>query len=121
MEDIDKKILEQVYCNLRTNYTKLTDEILGDDYYNTACDTYNCDDMICEDILQEFKKLRAYKFIIQMIIRVCLISQLIALLVIILIAKLNNIWITILSYSIPLIIMVLIESMDKIIKKYKGR
>jgi len=39
-----------MYKNLRKHFQRLVEEILGDDYYNMAQDTYDCDRMTCEDI-----------------------------------------------------------------------
>lgn len=42
------KILQ--YENLRSNFTKMVDDVLGKDYYNMAMDVYDCDRICCEDI-----------------------------------------------------------------------
>lgn len=43
-------VLEQ-YKNLRKHFTKMYEEILGEDYYNEGMDVYHCDEFICRDII----------------------------------------------------------------------
>ena len=43
-------VLEQ-YKNLRKHFTKMYEEILGEDYYNEGMDVYTCDEFICRDII----------------------------------------------------------------------
>ena len=52
----DKEYIELIYKNLRKNWNKLVDEILGKDYYNMGMDTYTCDDLTCEDIIYNYHK-----------------------------------------------------------------
>lgn len=51
----DDKSLMIHYTNLRQCFSKLIEAILGKDYYNTACDTYTCDKLACEDMLYTLK------------------------------------------------------------------
>ena len=44
--------------NLRKNYDKVTEHILGDDYYNMACDVYTCDDFTCNDLIEAYDELK---------------------------------------------------------------
>lgn len=56
--DIDKKTQEinmEQYKNLRSCFHKnLVEPILGEDYYNMACDVYNCDRITTEHLKREF-------------------------------------------------------------------
>ena len=47
--------------NLRKNYDKVTEHVLGDDYYNMACDVYTCDDFTCNDLIEAYDKLKKAK------------------------------------------------------------
>ena len=47
--------------NLRKNYDKVTEHILGDDYYNMACDVYTCDDFTCNDLIEAYDELKKAK------------------------------------------------------------
>lgn len=42
------------YTELRKEWDKLVNIILGEDYYNYGCDTYSCDRLTAEDILYKF-------------------------------------------------------------------
>jgi len=48
-EDIARIRLLQ-YENLRKHFKKMTEKILGKDYYNMGADVYTCDEFICDDI-----------------------------------------------------------------------
>lgn len=51
------------YANLRHDYYKLTETVLGDDYYTKAIDVYGADNEILEDIISRFKQINhAMKF-----------------------------------------------------------
>ena len=56
-ENYNLQITEHIYKNLRKNWNKLVDEILGKDYYNMGMDTYTCDDLTCEDIINKKVKI----------------------------------------------------------------
>lgn len=43
------------YENLRKNFHKMIDDVLGKDYYNTGMDVYECDRICCEDIAYKAK------------------------------------------------------------------
>ena len=47
--------------NLRKNYSKVTEHILGDDYYNIGCDVYTCDDFTCNDLIEAYDELKKAK------------------------------------------------------------
>ena len=47
--------------NLRKNYDKVTEHVLGDDYYNMACDVYACDDFTCSDLIEAYDELKKAK------------------------------------------------------------
>lgn len=51
----DNIIYKFQYENLRHNFDKISDTILGKDYYNFGCDTYTTDNMTTEDILKTVK------------------------------------------------------------------
>lgn len=47
--------------NLRKNYSKVTEHVLGDDYYNIGCDVYTCDDFTCSDLIEAYDELKKAK------------------------------------------------------------
>ena len=47
--------------NLRKNYDKVTEHVLGDDYYNMGCDVYTCDDFTCNDLIEVYDELKKAK------------------------------------------------------------
>ena len=47
--------------NLRKNYDKVTEHVLGDDYYNIGCDVYTCDDFTCNDLIEAYDELKKAK------------------------------------------------------------
>lgn len=51
----DNIIYKFQYENLRHNFDKISDTILGKDYYNFGCDTYTTDNMTTQDILKTVK------------------------------------------------------------------
>lgn len=53
----DKEIYETGYNNLRECWNKVTEKVLGPNYYNYACDTYTCDKLTCEDIINKKVKI----------------------------------------------------------------
>ena len=57
---VDKERLEKEnivpllqYESLRKNFSKLVDDVMGDDYYNMAMDVYDADRICCEDITRK--------------------------------------------------------------------
>ena len=46
------------YESLREHFNLMITNILGDDYYNLACDVYDADRMCCEDITNKAKERR---------------------------------------------------------------
>jgi Lar family restriction alleviation protein len=51
------------YENLRKHFRKMTDDILGKDYYNMGMDVYECDRIICEDITKQAKRFSLIRYI----------------------------------------------------------
>jgi len=51
------------YENLRKYFKKMTDDILGKDYYNMGMDVYECDRIICEDITKQAKHFNLIRYI----------------------------------------------------------
>lgn len=47
--------------NLQKNYSKVTEHVLGDDYYNIGCDVYTCDDFTCNDLIEAYDELKKDK------------------------------------------------------------
>ena len=47
--------------NLWKNYSKVTEHVLGDDYYNMGCDAYTCDDFTCNDLIEAYDELKKAK------------------------------------------------------------
>lgn len=47
------KLTKLVYDNLRRNFNMVVDEVLGTDYYNYGMDSYTCDRLTCEDIINK--------------------------------------------------------------------
>ena len=47
------KLTKLVYDNLRRNFNMVVDEVLGPDYYNYGMDSYTCDRLTCEDIINK--------------------------------------------------------------------
>lgn len=44
------------YESLRHHFDKMTNEVLGKDYYNMGMDVYTCDEIICQDITRKAKQ-----------------------------------------------------------------
>lgn len=49
----DLKLTQLIYSNLRRNFEMVVDEVLGPDYYNSGMDSYTCDRLTCEDIINK--------------------------------------------------------------------
>lgn len=47
-----------IYENLRDNYNRIIDNILGKDYYNMYMDTYHCDDGCADDIISKYRDIK---------------------------------------------------------------
>lgn len=58
MDEIEKL----QYENLRENFNKLRDNVLGEKYYNMAMDVYDADRITCEDIMQSYKDIKDERF-----------------------------------------------------------
>lgn len=58
MDEIEKL----QYENLRENFNKLSNNILGEKYYNMAMDVYEADKITCEDIMQRYKDMKDERF-----------------------------------------------------------
>lgn len=43
------------YNNLRKHFSKMIDDVLGEDYYNMDMDVYGSDQACCEDITRKAK------------------------------------------------------------------
>lgn len=54
-DDDNTRIHLLQYKNLREHFYSLSNEVLGEDYYNLGMDTYTCDKMTTEDIKRKFK------------------------------------------------------------------
>ena len=46
------------YRNLRKNFNRAVDHILGEDYYNLACDVYTADEFTCDDLIREWDDMK---------------------------------------------------------------
>lgn len=49
-----KVVVNELYGNLRKNYSKLITHILGDSYYNMGGDVFATDDMACKDLIKAY-------------------------------------------------------------------
>ena len=47
------------YDNLRNNFSKIIDNVLGFNYYNYGMDVYTCDDISTEHIINKFRNLKS--------------------------------------------------------------
>ena len=54
--ELQKSLITEtkILSNLRKNYHRVTDHILGEDYYNMACDVYTCDDFCADDLIKAY-------------------------------------------------------------------
>lgn len=52
------RIEEMQYHNLRTEFNYVTQEVLGDRYYNEGADVYTGDAFTCRDIIHKFNKMK---------------------------------------------------------------
>lgn len=44
-----------IHENLRKHLKTVIDEVLGSDYYNMGGDVYQCDELVCKDIIYKAK------------------------------------------------------------------
>lgn len=54
--ELQKSLITEtkILSNLRKNYMRVLDHILGEDYYNMACDVYTCDDFCADDLIKAY-------------------------------------------------------------------
>lgn len=50
----ENRVKVMQYESLRTNFTKLHQDVLGRQYYNMGMDVYECDRITCEDLAVKF-------------------------------------------------------------------
>lgn len=60
-EDIDKlkqekEMYEYAYKELRKQWNRVINALLGKDYYNYGCDHYSCDEFTADDLIYKYKK-----------------------------------------------------------------
>lgn len=53
----ENEITNLIYKNLRKCFNNMVDRILGEKYYNMGMDTYTCDKLTCEDIINKKVKI----------------------------------------------------------------
>ena len=56
-ENAELEMYKEHYEHLRILWNKLVDGILGKGYYNMGMDTYTCDYLTCEDLLNKKVKI----------------------------------------------------------------
>lgn len=54
----EKEMYKHIYTELRKQWNRVVDEILGKNYYNYGCDHYSCDKFTADDIIYKYKKNR---------------------------------------------------------------
>ncbi len=54
----DYKLLNNLYKHVCKEFKRVTDELLGEDYYNMGMDQYTCATMTADDIIRKYKKRR---------------------------------------------------------------
>lgn len=52
----DRDYYKLRFTELNKNWRKLTNELLGEDYYNMGCDWYNCDKETVDDLIYKYNK-----------------------------------------------------------------
>lgn len=52
----EKELYEYMYKELRKQWNRVVDELLGEDYYNDGCDHYSCDKFTADDLIYKYKK-----------------------------------------------------------------
>lgn len=70
---------ELITSNLRFAYTRLSDYILGTDYYNMGCDVYSCDKMVSFDIIGKFDRLKHANLVLTSAVIALSVSTILAL------------------------------------------
>jgi len=69
------------WISLHENYSIIIDEVLGKNYFNYGNDVYSCDHYSREDILKEFKELKADIKTYKLVSIILLIVGLIAIII----------------------------------------
>lgn len=49
-------MVERLYKNLCESVYRVQERILGEDYYNMGMDVYTTHDIMCDDIIRQYKK-----------------------------------------------------------------
>lgn len=52
----EKELYEYRYKELRKQWNRLVNALLGKGYYNYGCDTYSCDEFTVDDLIYKYKK-----------------------------------------------------------------
>ena len=52
----EKELYEYMYDELRKQWERIVDNLLGKDYYNYGCDHYSCDKLTADDLIYKYKK-----------------------------------------------------------------
>lgn len=56
-EEIEKlKLYKARFEHLDKEWNRVTEELLGKEYYNYACDPYACDTCTADDLIYKYKK-----------------------------------------------------------------
>jgi len=110
--------LDYAYKELRKNFNKITDEILGEDYYNMGIDTYNCDQETAEDLLYKYKELKNEIRFYKIPYIICAMLWCIVLFTFINERYSNypNIILTVIAYLIPVIMVLLVKKLFNVIR-----
>lgn len=58
----EKEMYEYLYIELRKQWNRMVDELLGKDYYNYGCDHYSCDEFTVDDLIYKYKRKRWWQF-----------------------------------------------------------
>ena len=75
------RLSELRWISLLENYSIIIDEVLGKNYFNYGHDVYSCDQHSREDILKEFKELKADIKTYKLVSIILLIVGLIAIII----------------------------------------
>lgn len=52
----EREMYETCYKELRKQWNRVVDELLGKNYYNDGCDHYSCDQFTADDLIYKYKK-----------------------------------------------------------------
>lgn len=52
----EKELYEYMYKELRKQWSRVVDKLLGKNYYNYGCDHYSCDEFTADDLIYKYKK-----------------------------------------------------------------